>query len=158
MTDHPFETVGAVLGLTPEEVADMTPAELAAARTRVLATFDQAEAARRENITYLPVQGTPLPVMLGGGPVHRCARCARTFTTETYRCVQHLDDDRYRDICRYCADADPDLHHWQAYCDVADAIDTLMRTAPDKAARQLLRAMLTNAAEHFAVWRWPNED
>lgn len=110
------------------------------------------------NVIPLPSleEGTPLPVMLGGG-ITRCGRCTRTFAAATYRCVEYLDGNRYRDICRYCADADLELHHWQEFCDIADAIDAVMRTAPGKTARDHLRAVLQGAADHFAAWRWDED-
>lgn len=103
-----------------------------------------------------------LPIVLGGGPVHRCGRCAATFTATTWHVIEDRGEHDGRwyhgDICRRCADADPQLHHWQAFCDVADAIDALMQTAPDRHARELLARQLADVADHFAAWRWPDEN
>lgn len=105
--------------------------------------------------------GRSLPIMLGGATL-RCCRCTRPFTAQTWRCVddygKHGDAHYHGDVCRRCADADPELRHWSGFCDIADVIDAVMQTAPDKKTRELLAMQIRNAAEHFAAWRWPDEE
>ncbi|MGI5232878.1 hypothetical protein [Actinoallomurus sp. CA-142502] len=106
-------------------------------------------------------EATDLPIVLSGG-VHRCGRCLLSFSTQTYHVIHDLGTRdghwRYADICRGCATADPALSHWQRLCDVADVIDSLMQVAPDKRTRNLFAAQLKGTADHFARWRWPEDD
>ena len=102
-------------------------------------------------------EGTPLPIMLGGGPIHRCARCAASFSATTYHVSPSNEWGAFAPVCPRCADHDPHLHIWQAYCQVADMIDALMQAAPDKDVRRQLAGCLKNAADSFSQWRWPED-
>lgn len=104
---------------------------------------------------------TPLPLVMGGG-VLRCGRCARTFTSPTWHCAENMREDAdglafHTDVCRRCAYMDPDLSNWQDLCDVLDSIDEVMKGAAGQPARDVLAAFITRAAEHFSVWRWPED-
>lgn len=119
-----------------------------------------------DNVITLPTRkqpdGTPVPIVLGGGRVFHCGRCARTFTAQTWHCIENMREDadglaHHTDVCRRCAFADPILSNWANLCDVLDSIDGLMQDAVDQRARNVLQALITRAAEHFAVWRWPED-
>jgi hypothetical protein len=94
----------------------------------------------------------PLPVVLGGGPDFACSRCGSGFRPATW----HVERGN-RPACRQCALADPETAVWQLLCDVADHIDQLMQQASDQQQRNLLAQMVAHRADHFSVWRWPEE-
>jgi hypothetical protein len=106
--------------------------------------------------------GTPIPIVLGGGHVLRCGRCTRTFTAETWHCIENMLETaegllQHTDVCRRCAYHDPILTNWQNLCDVLDSIDGVMQGAKDQHARDVLKELISDAAGHFSVWRWPND-
>lgn len=83
----------------------------------------------------------------------RCTRCPQVWRPTTWH-VEPGNDP----VCRDCALADPALARWQQHCDVSDAIDALMQVATDRRERLLFADLLTQRADHFARWRWPEEE
>lgn len=92
-----------------------------------------------------------LPVILAGGDF-TCS-CGYTFQPKTY----HTVDAKGRPMCRTCAPLSG-LAVWQLFCDAADALDEMMQTAAGQRERSLLAQMVAQTAEHFARWRWPQDD
>ena len=94
-----------------------------------------------------------LPVVLGGMSPFRCDRCGRTFGAATFH-VEPVDDP----VCRYCARDDEQLSIWAEFCDVMDWVDQLMQWAGDRRQRLILAEVVAKYADHFARWRWPEEE
>lgn len=96
---------------------------------------------------------THLPIVVGGMSPFRCDRCGRLFQPATFH-VEPVEDP----ICRYCAMADDQLSIWQEFCDAADMLDRLMRRAADRSQRLLLAELVAKYSDHFARWRWPEQE
>jgi hypothetical protein len=97
-------------------------------------------------------QGSPLPVVLGGGKL-RCCRCGRVWE----QCGWYVEAAS-GPVCSVCATNDPALTHWWGFCLAMSDLDTAMCAAPDKQARLLVAAMVKQNVESLAYWHWPEED
>ncbi|RKF24129.1 hypothetical protein [Micromonospora globbae] len=94
-----------------------------------------------------------LPVILGGMSPFQCSRCPRVFQPATFHVEVGVEP-----ICRYCATADAELAPWQGFCDVMDMVDHVMQQASGRNQRLLLAELAAKYADHFAWWRWPEEE
>lgn len=99
--------------------------------------------------------GTPIPLALGGARPFRCYFCRLPFVPETWHVELPGGDDP---VCRRCALENPDLHVWQLQVDIYDQIDRLMQVLPNREARLMHAAFLDGRADHFARWRWPEDE
>jgi hypothetical protein len=89
-----------------------------------------------------------IPVVVTGGLL-RCVRCLHSYTPVGWR-VRVPGEGQ---ICYTCAHGDRTLHHWQAFCEVANSIDDVMQIVDSKESRLLLAKMFADAASYFAEWR-----
>ena len=109
-----------------------------------------------------PPQGEFLPITLGGGEAFQCSRCPVVFSPQTWHVEPGAEDVdgnlvHGNPICPACALDDPQLSMWQRYCDILDAVDTLMQQAHTFNRRSLLTSMLGSNVGHMARWRSPDE-
>lgn len=105
---------------------------------------------------YMTMSLEELPITLGGDGIEHCWMC---------NAEERVHPSKWRIVtsrgyvCARCTKTrDPLLAPVQAHCDIVNAIDDLLRRFDDREDRGVQVRLIDRTLEHFANWRWPDQD
>lgn len=96
--------------------------------------------------------GPELPFRNRGAGPRGCCSCGAIWVAQTSHVIWFFEGNLQGAVCPTCARADADTRVWQQFCDISDAIDTLMQAA-QPTDRAMFTALLQDRAAWFGEWR-----